>query len=123
MQGERKFLWQYERKSLNQSTDIQHQDYLQTAREGGLEDRSGLLTLPENPHHHPQRVGTRSGGYRSRMSTSLMHAHVILEGLWEPEASIRPGHKERRTDEVVIRVVAEVRGPRRRARRTRIYLE
>jgi len=76
------------------------------------------------------------------MSTSLMHAHLILEGLWESEAPIRPGYKEHRTDEVVIRVVAEVRdndrrdsvpvtrsrgypgiSPRRRARRTRVYLE
>ena len=76
------------------------------------------------------------------MSTLLMHANMILEGLWESETPIRPGHIERSTGQVVIRVVAEVRDddrrdgvpvawsrgyggitPCRRARRTRVYLE
>src|SRR6266705_2630676 len=71
----------------------------------------------------------------------LVDANVILEGLWEAEAPIRPGHVERGTDEVVIRVVAEVWNNDRRntepvarssghsgiilggcARRTRVYL-
>ena len=70
----------------------------------------------------------------------LMDADAILEGIREPKAPITPGHIERGTDEVVIRVVAEVRdndrrdtvpvarsrgylgiSPRRRAGRTRVY--
>ena len=38
----------------------------------------------------------------------LMHANVILERLWESEPPIGPGHIERGTNKVVIRVVAEV---------------
>ncbi len=77
------------------------------------------------------------------MSTSwLVYANAILEGVRESKAPITPGHIEGGTDEVVIRVVTEVRGndrrdsvpvarsrgysgviPRRRARRTRVYPE
>src|SRR5260370_21556300 len=76
-------------------------------------------------------------------STSwLMYAHVILEGIGESKTAITPGHIEGGTDEVVIRVVAEVRDDDRRNsvpvarsrghggvvlggrnRRTRVYLE
>ena len=39
----------------------------------------------------------------------LMHTDAILERLWESESSIGPDYVKCRTEEVVIRVVSEVR--------------
>src|SRR5215470_866297 len=97
---------------------------------------------PDNVHSLPNECA-RPGRYRSTMATfGLMYADVILEGIRESKAPITPGHVERGTDEVVIRVVTEVRDndrrnsapvarsrgyggviPRRCARRARVYLE
>jgi hypothetical protein len=63
-----------------------------------------LRTLTPDPAN-----GCSSGWVASQDVYRLMHTQVILEGLRKPEAPIRPGHIERRTDEVVIRIIAEVR--------------
>jgi hypothetical protein len=66
--------------------------------------QSSLRTLTADPAN-----GCSSGWVASSDVYLLMHTQVILERLRKPEAPIRPGHIERRTNEVVIRIVTEVR--------------
>jgi hypothetical protein len=63
-----------------------------------------LRTLTPDP-----ASGCSSGRVPSQDVYLLMHTQVIFEGLRKPKAPIRPGHIERRTKEVVIRIVTEVR--------------
>src|SRR6266853_2202408 len=98
---------------------------------------------------HDQFAERNEGGLEKHLAQAslvppyeLMHTDVILERLWESESSIGPDYVKRRTEEVVIRVVAEVgdddggdRAPVTRSRgylgivlsgwcrRTRVYLE
>jgi hypothetical protein len=76
-------------------------------REGwknGMLFQPSLRTLTPDPAN-----GCSSGRVTSQDIYPLMHTQVILEGLRKTEAPIRPGHIERRTEEVVIRIVTEVR--------------